>query len=191
MAKRSAKSKQSVPNVGEERIKSPTMVAAGIQAAITRRAQNATRASQYSHDWAVTMTKWLITKTNRGVKWQIVEFLGPNGGESKGIVDLMAIRKDHNRTTVGVKRGDFFEIVLIQVKGGSASARRPTNADIVRLRQVAKEHGVTTIVLAEWIKGTQPCFYSLSVPTGTMVDPSEVWVELPAGILVDPSVSPV
>lgn len=97
------------------------------------------------------MTKWLITRANkRGAKWQLVEFGGKTGSESYGIVDLMAIRKDHRPANQSQMRGDFFEIVLIQVKGGSA--RFPTHNDIQRLRCVAKHHKARAIILAEWKK---------------------------------------
>ena len=57
--------------------KSPKMVSAAVLRAIARKARKKIKRILYSHDWAVTMTKWLITRTNSGVKWQIVEFLGP------------------------------------------------------------------------------------------------------------------
>lgn len=158
--------------------KSPKMVAAGIQAAITRKARETTKAVRYSHDWAVTMTKWLITKANSGVKWQLVEFLGPSGGESTGIVDLMAIRKDHSQTAEDIRRGDYFEIVLLQVKGGNASW--PTESDIERLWKVAKHHRAKSVVLAEWKKGTQPSFYLLTGRTMPQGDPKQAWDEVSA-----------
>jgi hypothetical protein len=47
--------------------------------------------AQYTAKWARTMTKWLITYTRRkGVRWNIVEFGGVTGSESRGIVDLLA-----------------------------------------------------------------------------------------------------
>ena len=67
--------------------------------------------------WATTMTKWRIgfeTGGRRlakpGVKpvrrWQLVSFPGPAGRESAGIVDVMAIRKDHRTSNGKFKRGD-------------------------------------------------------------------------------------
>jgi len=47
--------------------------------------------AQYTAKWARTMTKWLITYTRRkGARWNIVEFGGVTGSESRGIVDLLA-----------------------------------------------------------------------------------------------------
>lgn len=52
-----------------------------------------------AHDtakWARTMTKWLVTYTRRkGAKWTLVDFGGKRKSEARGIVDLIAIRKDH------------------------------------------------------------------------------------------------
>lgn len=110
------------------------------------------RKAQHTAKWARTMTKWLITYSRRkGARWNLVDFGGSTKSESRGIVDLMAIRKDHRQDVSGLKRGDLFEIVLIQTKGGSAP--RPTPEDIVRLKQVARHHRARTIILAEWKRG--------------------------------------
>jgi hypothetical protein len=56
--------------------------------------------------WATVMTKWRIGFETGGKRlgsanvkptrrWQLVGFPGPGGRESAGIVDLMAIRKNH------------------------------------------------------------------------------------------------
>jgi hypothetical protein len=95
------------------------------------------------------MTKWLVTHSRRtGAKWTIVEFGGKTRAESRGIVDLLAIRKDHRKDVAGMKRGDLFDIVLIQTKGGSSP--RPTAEDILRLKAVARHHRAKAVVLAEW-----------------------------------------
>ena len=110
------------------------------------------RKAQHTAKWARTMTKWLITYSRRkGARWNLVDFGGNTKSESRGIVDLMAIRKDHRQDVPGLKRGDLFEIVLIQTKGGSAP--RPTAEDLVRLKQVARHHRARTIILAEWKRG--------------------------------------
>lgn len=99
--------------------------------------------------WAKTMTKWLISRRHKnGAKWHVVNFVGFSNSESRGIVDLLALRKDHLTTDSKVKRGDLFEIVLIQVKGGSAPF--PTEEDITRLKKVSKYHRAKAIVLSEW-----------------------------------------
>ena len=53
-----------------------------------------------------------------------------------GVVDMLAIRKDHGDPPSGAKRGDLFQIILIQVKGGYAA--KPTAEDGTRLRIAAK-----------------------------------------------------
>ena len=55
--------------------------------------------------WATTMTKWLVSRTKSRTNWQLVEFSGPGGFESRGIVDLLAIRKDHRTSGDDLKRG--------------------------------------------------------------------------------------
>ena len=97
--------------------------------------------------WATTMTKWRIGFVTNGKRlgsvkvkpirrWQLVSFPGPAGRESAGIVDLLAIRKNHGKSKTPFKRGDLFEIILIQIKGGGA--KRPDKSEIKRLRDVAQ-----------------------------------------------------
>jgi hypothetical protein len=108
--------------------------------------------AQHTAKWARTMTKWLITYARRnGAKWNLVDFGGPTKSEARGIVDLIATRKDHRKDARGLKRGDLFELVLIQTKGGSAP--RPTREDVDRLRRVARFHKAKAIILAEWQRG--------------------------------------
>lgn len=108
--------------------------------------------AHHTAKWARTMTKWLVTYSRRaGAKWNLVDFGGRAKAESRGIVDLIAVRKDHRHDGHGVKRGDLFDIVLIQTKGGSAP--RPTRHDIARLSRVAKHHRAKAVVLAEWRRG--------------------------------------
>ena len=144
---------------------------------ITRKAREVARKVRNTHKWSMTMTKWLITRTNNGVTWQLVEFLGPGGKESRGIVDLIAIRKNHSAQNAPLKRGDLFEIVIIQVKGGSA--RWPSGADIKRLRATADHHNAKLIVLAEWKKGKQPNIYRLCSHEAEHVSPRESWILVP------------
>ncbi len=69
-------------------------------------------------------------------------------------MDLVAIRKDHKHEDRAFDRGDRLDIVLIQVKGGSAAA--PTEGDVRRLREVARRHGARDVLLASWKKGRVP-----------------------------------
>ena len=128
--------------------------------------------------WATTMTKWLVSRTKSRTNWQLVEFTGPGGRESRGIVDLLAIRKDHRTSGDDLKRGDLFEIILLQIKGGSA--RWPSRNDILRLRQVARHHRATEVVLADWQKGNQPTLYRMTRRLGSGFDPKSVWTKVTA-----------
>jgi hypothetical protein len=73
----------------------------------------------YTEKWAVTMTKVRIRQAVAHApfpRWHFVSFAGPDGGESRGVVDLIAIRKDHAERK-GLKRGDTFQIILIPGQG--------------------------------------------------------------------------
>jgi len=83
-----------------------------------------------------------------------VDFVGPNRCESRGIVDLLAVRKNHAVQSDVLKRGDILDIVLIQVKGGNA--RFPTQEDVERLKKVARYHKAKAVVLSEWKRGKCP-----------------------------------
>lgn len=124
--------------------------------------------------WARTMTKWLISRNhNKGAKWHVVNFVGSNNSESRGIVDLLAIRKDHRINNSKIKRGDLFEVVLIQVKGGCASF--PTGEDIARLKQVSKHHRAKAIVLSEWKPKRRLQLYLLKQKKWIEIKPSELF----------------
>jgi len=76
------------------------------------------------------------------------------------VVDVMAIRKDTSHSDHRVfKSGDLFEIVLVQMKGGSA--RSPSAADIHRLRAVKQRYRAKAIVLFAWKKGVSSHFLKL------------------------------
>jgi hypothetical protein len=120
------------------------------------------RMAAHTARWAVTMTKVRIRHAitdKPWPHWHLLAFTGKGGRESKGVVDLIAIRKDHGRPVKGMKRGDALQIILIQVKGGNAA--KPTADDAIRLRAVARRHGACGILLATWKKGSATRFYSL------------------------------
>lgn len=84
-------------------------------------------------------------------RWQFVDFRGPNGEESAGVVDIVAIRKSSKKPLIeGLKSLDAFDIILIQVKGGSSP--KPTSDDIKRLQCVRERYHAQSIVLFEWDK---------------------------------------
>lgn len=109
--------------------------------------------------WAVTMTKVRIRQTLARTRWQLVTFCGATGGESVGVVDLIAIRKDHGNPIPDTKRGDCLQIILIQVKGGQAAM--PTAEDGRRLRAVARHHRARQVLLSAWTKGKAARFFRL------------------------------
>lgn len=90
-------------------------------------------------------------------RWRLVSFRGIGGREWRGVVDVLAIRKDTSRSVHQILRsGDLFEIILVQMKGGSA--RKPTAADIRRLRAVGKRYRAKAIVLYSWKKAKKSEF---------------------------------
>lgn len=89
----------------------------------------------------------------------VLAFIGVLWAEARGVVDLIAIRKDHGLPRMGTKRGDDFQIILIQVKGGYAAM--PTAEDAKRLRLVARHHRACRVLLAVWIKGKAAQFFYL------------------------------
>jgi hypothetical protein len=90
----------------------------------------------------------------------LCRFRGISGGEWRGVVDVLAIRKDTSRSDHRVFRsGDLFEMVLVQMKGGSV--RNPSAADIRRLRAVKRRYGAEAIVLFTWKKGVSSHFFKL------------------------------
>jgi hypothetical protein len=117
--------------------------------ATSRRWLSAAKKASRTCRWAKIMTAWLISwSRSQGAKWHIVDFVGPNGCESRGVVDLIAVRKNHSATNDVIRRGDLLDIILIQVKGGSTPF--PTQEDVDRLKRVAKYHRAKAVVLSEW-----------------------------------------
>jgi hypothetical protein len=109
---------------------------------------------------ANTLAKALAKRYSR--RWQFVDFHGPKGHESAGIVDILAIRKCGKPPTIsGLKKLDLFDIQLIQVKGGSAA--NPSAEDIDRMRLVAEHYHADRIVLFQWIKKKQSTYSVLQV----------------------------
>src|SRR5215210_1198098 len=105
--------------------------------------------------WAEILFRALSNRVAK--RWRFVSFRGKNKGEWRGIVDVLAIRKDTSQPTGnGLKRGDLFDIILIQLKGGSA--RRPTLEEKHRLKEVAKNYSAKEVVLFEWKRGKVTAF---------------------------------
>jgi hypothetical protein len=101
-------------------------------------------------------------------RWRLVSFRGAAGGEWRGIVDVLAIRKDTSRPDHALlKSGDLFEFILVQMKGGTA--RRPAVAELGRLRAVSDRYHAKAVALFEWDKRRKPgdrCRFSTLGPNG-------------------------
>jgi hypothetical protein len=134
--------------------------------------------------WARTMTKVIISRNNKKPPfWHVINFLGAGKQESGGIIDLLAIRKDHSKIS-GLPKGDGFEIILVQVKGGGA--RSPTLADVQRMEAVKQRYGAKAVVLSSWKKGAAAEFRVLTNSVwGDTVDPDSIFgglVAKPTGV---------
>jgi hypothetical protein len=109
--------------------------------------------------WAEIMFRALGRRVAE--RWKFVSFRGQGKGEWRGVVDIIAIRKDTSQPeNPKLKRGDLFEVILIQVKGGTA--RPPTEEDRTRLREVARRYAARSVVLFEWRKGVSRRFLVLN-----------------------------
>lgn len=131
--------------------------------------------AQRTATWAKIMTTQLISRSNgKQPRWHVVNFIGPKKSECRGIVDLLAMRKNHHNAEAPLKKGDLFEIVLLQVKGGSAAW--PTEKDRERLKLVKAQYHATAILLSEWKKGKKPNIYKLiGDDWGKPIDPADVF----------------
>ena len=92
-----------------------------------------------------------IDNKNEAPRTQFVEFTGPKGGESNGIVDLLAIKKNHDQEktkNIGCNVNDLLDIIHIQVKGGDSSS--PTPDDKRRMKIVSKYYQCRETLLSEW-----------------------------------------
>lgn len=153
-------------------MKNPKWVRAGKKAAEARRRNKIARHRDFvrrfkeadkNEKLAVTMAKLGIRQAVARAPWphwQLLTFAGAHGGEARGVVDMIAIRKDHGEPYPGTNRGDTFQIILIQIKSGQAAW--PTDNDLNRLRKAAKRHGACGILLAKWKKGKSAKFFSLA-----------------------------
>src|SRR5689334_22399994 len=68
--------------------------------------KEAQRKAALTARWAVTMAKVRIRRIASRTHWQLITFCGKSGGESVGVVDLLAVRNDHGKPAGALKRGD-------------------------------------------------------------------------------------
>ena len=115
----------------------------------TCKALTASGKASFTDKWTETMFKALVARV--GERWQLSSFRGVNGGEWCGIVDVLAVRKDTSfPKNPRLSKGDLFEMILVQMKGGTA--RCPDACDIERLQIVKQHYGAIDVVLYEWRK---------------------------------------
>jgi hypothetical protein len=108
--------------------------------------------------WAETMFRALSSRV--ASRWKFVSFRGKNKGEWRGVIDLIAIRKSTAQPPGELlKRGDLFDIILVQVKSGAAAG--PTLDDRRRLREVARLYRATAIVQFQWRRRKSSRFFEL------------------------------
>jgi hypothetical protein len=65
----------------------------------------------YTEKWAMTMVKVCIRQAvavSSFPRWHLLTFAGPNGGESRRIVDMLAIPKDHRKPYAGTSAAICF-----------------------------------------------------------------------------------
>jgi len=124
--------------------------------------------------WAEIIFRALSSRVAN--RWKFVSFRGADKAEWRGVVDLVAIRKN-SRQPMGnlLKRGDLFDIVLIQIKGGSA--RGPTPDDCRRLREVKRIYRAKEVVQFQWRKGKSSRFFALGRTLEWKVTTSRVLFE--------------
>jgi hypothetical protein len=109
--------------------------------------------------WTEILLRALASRVAK--RWRFVSFRGSGGREWRGVVDVIAIRKDTSHSDHELlKSGDLFDIIFIQMKGGSAGMPSPT--EVRRLRAVAKRYRAKGIVLFTWKRGVSCDFYTLT-----------------------------
>jgi hypothetical protein len=142
-----------MPNLGSKQPTPPERIRARAS-----KGSSAVEKSQRSGRWAETMFRALTRRVGR--RWQFVSFRGRRGSESRGVVDVLAVRRcmTPNRDAV-LKAGDLFDIILVQLKGGDAPM--PTKEDVARLRKVARYYRARRIVLYTWKRGSHSRYYTL------------------------------
>ena len=131
---------------------------------IGRRTRDSVPDDLLPHEKTIETDRWteilFRALSNRVTKrWRFVSFRGSKNREFCGVVDVMAIRKDTSKSDHEIlKMGDLFEIILVQMKGGSAPL--PTDGDRARLRAVAKHYDAKKVVLFEWQR-REGCTFSI------------------------------
>ena len=106
-------------------------------------------------------------KKNEDIKlWALASFESRRKYDSRGIPDMIAVRRNH-KSEVGQEArypGDLLEIILIDVKGSlDGEPQYPSKKkDIPRLIKVSEDHRAKKIILARcWVHKDEVAFYEL------------------------------
>ena len=100
----------------------------------------------YTDKWTQTMFNHQTNKMAH--RWKFTPFRGKKKRDSKGVVDVLAIRRntaDPNKPPL--KANDLFEFILVQLKGGGALF--PSQDDLARLWAVRDHYDAKEVVLFE------------------------------------------
>ncbi|MGQ0646705.1 MAG: hypothetical protein ACT4P7_03980 [Gemmatimonadaceae bacterium] len=110
--------------------------------------------------WTETMFRALTQRVAN--RWRLVSFRGRRGAEWRGIIDVLAIRKDTSQPrSQTLKRGDLLDFIIVQLKGGGA--RGPTDSDKRRLIGVQRALKARAIVLYTWKRDKHSVFQVLDI----------------------------
>ena len=90
--------------------------------------KNAQKKAALTARWAVTMAKVRIRRVASRTRWQLVTFYGEGGAESAGVVDMLAVRKDHAASSGVIRRGDALQIILIKSKVVAPQSQHSSDA---------------------------------------------------------------
>lgn len=136
----------------KKNVRSKTATATSRVAPITKRTEGWTEARFRA------MTKRI------GGRWTFVSLRGKSGTDSKGVADLVAIRRNLRLPAPhGLAVGDLLDIVLVRLS--NADAPRTTPSDVARLRRVARRYAALRVVLHTWTKGAPGEFHLLEART--------------------------
>jgi hypothetical protein len=116
--------------------KAATQMTAGQKAAHTRKWRRASAKAHLTARNAKTFARYALGKAG----WRVVSLDTRKGYEYKGVVDLLAVKRNN-------RRPDDLTVMLVQVKGGSA---RVTRDEENRLRRAVRR------VRLEWNVAEKP-----------------------------------
>ena len=137
-----------------------------------KRKETPSEKAQRIDRWTEILFKALSARAAK--RWRFASFRGAGGGEWRGIVDVLAVRKNTAKPGDSrLKRGDLFELILVQMKGGSA--RMPNEEEKKRLEAVKQRYGAKEVVLFCWKEGKGCTFSKLTGMEWIVSSPTEIF----------------